>query len=122
LRAADAISIYLAKAGGIVRARRVAAIAEAAQLPCDVNGSIESGIGNAANLHFALATRPLTLPSVIPVSAPVDRHPCRVAGNYYTDDVVAEPFGFKDGCLLPLDRPGLGIEVEQAKLEKYRED
>jgi len=120
-RAADAISVYLAKAGGIVRARRMAAIAEAAQLPCDVNGSIESGIGNAANLHFALATRSLTLPSVIPVSAPAGRHPCRVAGNYYLDDVIAEPFEFRDGCLLPLERPGLGIEVESAKLEKYRE-
>jgi muconate cycloisomerase len=120
-RAADAISVYLAKAGGIVRARRMAAIAEAAQLPCDVNGSIESGIGNAANLHFALATRSLTLPSVIPVSAPAGRHPCRVAGNYYLDDVIAEPFEFRDGCLLPLERPGLGIEVEAAKLEKYRE-
>lgn len=121
LRSADAISIYLAKAGGIAKARRVAAIAEAAQLPCDINGSIESGIGNAANLHFALASRPLTLPSVIPVSAPAGRHPNRVAGNYYTDDVIAEPFTFKDGCLLPLDRPGLGIDVVAEKLEKYRE-
>jgi muconate cycloisomerase len=120
-RAADAISVYLAKAGGIARARRMVAIAEAAQLPCDVNGSIESGIGNAANLHFALATRSLTLPSVIPVSAPAGRHPCRVAGNYYLDDVIAEPFEFRDGCLLPLERPGLGIEVELTKLEKYRE-
>jgi L-alanine-DL-glutamate epimerase-like enolase superfamily enzyme len=121
LRSADAVSIYLAKAGGIARARRVAAIAEAAQLPCDINGSIESGIGNAANLHFALACRPLTLPSVIPVSAPAGLHPNRVAGNYYTDDVIAEPFGFKNGCLLPLDRPGLGIDVVMEKLEKYRE-
>lgn len=121
LRSADAVSIYLAKAGGIAKARRVAAIAEAAQLPCDINGSIESGIGNAANLHFALASRPLTLPSVIPVSAPAGRHPSRVAGNYYTDDVIAEPFGFKDGYLLPLDRPGLGIDVVAEKMEKYRE-
>lgn len=121
LRSADAVSIYLAKAGGIAKARRVAAIAEAAQLPCDINGSIESGIGNAANLHFALACRPLTLPSVIPVSAPAGRHPSRVAGNYYTDDIIAESFGFKDGCLLPLDRPGLGIDVVAEKLEKYRE-
>lgn len=49
-QAADAISIYLAKAGGITRARQAAM---AAGLPCDVNGSIDSGIGNAANVHFA---------------------------------------------------------------------
>jgi L-alanine-DL-glutamate epimerase-like enolase superfamily enzyme len=52
-QAADAISIYLAKAGGITRARQAATIATAAGLPCDVNGSIDSGIGNAANAHFA---------------------------------------------------------------------
>src|SRR5437899_1030756 len=39
--AVDAISIYLAKAGGIAGARRVATVAHAAGLPCDVNGSIE---------------------------------------------------------------------------------
>ncbi len=68
-RAADAISIYLAKSGGMIGARKVAAIAEARHLPCDVNGSIESAIGNAANVHFALATPSVTLASVIPVSA-----------------------------------------------------
>src|SRR5260221_9175898 len=44
VRAADCISIYLAKAGGITGARRVAAVSEAAGLRCDVNGSIESGL------------------------------------------------------------------------------
>jgi muconate cycloisomerase len=86
LRAADCISIYLAKAGGFVGARKLADIAQAASLPCDVNGSIESGIGNAANLHFALASPAVSLPSVIPISAPAGRHPNTVGGNYYLDD------------------------------------
>ncbi len=118
-RSADCISIYLAKAGGIHAARRVAAVAEAADLPCDVNGSIESGIGNAANLAFAIATRCVVMPSVIPVSAPQGEHPCHVGGHYFDDDVVMRPFAFRDGALLPLDGPGLGIEVDEAKLRKY---
>jgi muconate cycloisomerase len=121
-RAADCISIYLAKAGGIARARQVAAIAQAAAIECDVNGSIESAIGNAANLHLALAMPAVTMPCVIPVSAPNGRHPCRVGGNYYEDDVIAEPFAYDAGSLLPLERPGLGIELDEAKLERFRED
>ena len=65
-RSADCISIYLAKAGGIHAARRVAAVAEAAGLPCDVNGSIESGIGNAANLAFAISTGCVVMPCCDP--------------------------------------------------------
>jgi muconate cycloisomerase len=121
-QAADAISIYLAKAGGITRARQVAAIAMAARLPCDVNGSIESGIGNAANVHFALATPAVTLASVIPVSAPAGFQPFQVGGAYYEDDIVTEPFKAEGGALLPLDGPGLGVELDEEKLERFRVD
>ena len=120
--AADAISIYLAKAGGIARARQVAAIASAAGLPCDVNGSIESGIGNAANVHFALATPAVTLASVIPVSAPAGFHPFQTGGAYYDDDIIGEPFKAEGGALLPLEAPGLGVELDEEKLERFRVD
>lgn len=119
-RAADCISIYLAKAGGFAGARGVAAVAESQRIACDINGSIESAIGNAANTHFALAHSAITLASVIPISAPAGAHPCAVAGRYYEDDVLSEAFAVKDGAILPLNRPGLGIEVDEARLDKYR--
>lgn len=118
-RGADCISIYLAKAGGFVGARRVAAIADAAGLRCDVNGSIESAIGNAANVHFALAMSCVSLPAVIPVSAPAGQHTCKIGGHYFEDDVIAEAFPIANGNLLPLDKPGLGIEIDEAKLDRY---
>jgi L-alanine-DL-glutamate epimerase-like enolase superfamily enzyme len=119
--AADAISIYLAKAGGIARARRVATIAEAAGLPCDVNGSIESAIGTAGNVHFALATKAVSLPSVISITAPRGKGACQVAGRYYLDDIVDDAFPFARGSILPLEGPGLGIEINRQKLEQFRE-
>jgi len=119
-RSADCISIYLAKAGGFVGARAVAAVAEAQLMACDINGSIESAIGNAANTHFVLAQPAVTLASVIPISAPAGAHPYAVAGRYYEDDVISEPFAVRDGAILPLDRPGLGIEVDEARLARYR--
>ena len=121
-RAADNISIYLAKAGGIYKARRVAAVAAAALVDCDVNGSIESAIGTAANVHFALAEPCVTMPCVISVNAPKGRHPCAAGGNYYADDICIEPLPWPDGKLLPLDKPGLGISLDEAKLESFRED
>lgn len=120
--AADWISIYLAKAGGFVGARKVDAIAHTMNIRTDVNGSIESAIGNAANVHFALAAPSVTLPCVIPVSAPSGTHPCKVAGNYYTDDILTEPMQVQNGAILPLDKPGLGIEIDEGKLEHYRQD
>jgi muconate cycloisomerase len=119
-RSADCLSLYLAKAGGFVGARAVAAVAEAQLMPCDVNGSIESAIGNAANTHFVLAQPAVTLASVIPISAPAGAHPYSVAGRYYEDDVISEPFAVRDGAILPLDRPGLGIEIDEARLARYR--
>jgi muconate cycloisomerase len=119
-RGADCLSIYLAKAGGFAEAMTVGAIAHARQMSCDVNGSIESAIGNAANLHFAFASPAVSLASVIPVSAPAGTHPWKVAGRYYEDDIVRQPFGVKDGALLALDAPGLGIEIDEAALARHR--
>lgn len=120
--AADAISVYVAKAGGISAARLVGAIAHAAGLPTDINGSIESGVGNAANVQTALATLSCSLSCVIPISAPAGTHPYAVAGRYYDDDIITEPFPVRNGSLLPLDSPGLGVVVDEDKLSRYRTD
>lgn len=119
--AADAISIYLAKAGGIAKARRVAAIAGAAGLPCDVNGSIESAIGTAANMHFALASPPVSLPCVTAISAPEGQIGREAGGYYYTDDVIDEAFPLRDGAQRPPEGPGLGLKLNRQKLERFRE-
>lgn len=119
LGAADMISIYIAKAGGLVHAQKVAAVAEASGFPCNVNGSAESGIGNAANLHLAATARCVTESCVLPVTTLEGRAQTRVAGMSYLDDLVTEPFGFHDGCLLVPDAPGLGVELDTRKLERY---
>jgi L-alanine-DL-glutamate epimerase-like enolase superfamily enzyme len=31
-----------------------------------------------------------------------------------------EPFEWKDGDLIPLERPGIGIELDEKQLEKYK--
>ena len=42
----------MTKPGGLYRARQQAEVAATLGMQCDIGGSIEMGIGNAANLHL----------------------------------------------------------------------
>ena len=119
-KAADIISIYTTKPGGMFKAKKVAAVAEAAGLPCNVNGSVETGVGNAANLHLAASTGVVTYGCVVPVSSPKEKAKKGIAGIYYQDDIITEPFAFDNGDIIVSPKPGLGIEVDEGKLEHYR--
>jgi len=117
-RSADVLSVYVAKAGGIAGAAAMTRIAAAANMPHDLNGSLEAGIGNAASLHVAAASDAELLPCVLPVNGPAHDLPSAVLGRYFTDDVVEAAFELVDGAVVVDDRPGLGIEVDHEKLER----
>ena len=119
LDAASCFSCYVTKPGGLHRARQQAELAAALGFVCDIGGSIELGIGNAANLHLGAALAAAELPSVCPVTKPAGAGGPEIAGVYYTDDIVAEPFRFEDGRVLCPDGPGLGVEVDTEKLARY---
>lgn len=112
----EAFSLYVTKPGGLFRARQQASAAEALGLWSDIGGSIEMGIGNAANLHLGASVPIATLPSVCPVSAPAGSR-TGIAGNYYTDDIITEALRFEQGCVLVPEGPGLGIEVDEEKVK-----
>jgi L-alanine-DL-glutamate epimerase-like enolase superfamily enzyme len=61
------------------------------------------------------------LPAVIPISAPAGQHPCRVGGNYFEDDIVTKAFPFRNGKMRPPEGPGLGFQIDERKLEKFRQ-
>jgi muconate cycloisomerase len=120
--AADMVSIYTTKPGGLFRAKQVAAVAQAAGLGCNVNGSVETGVGNAANIHLAASTGIVTHACVVPVSTPKEKARGGVAGIYYSDDIITEPFEYADGDVFVSSKPGLGIELDEDKLKHYRLD
>jgi muconate cycloisomerase len=119
-KAADIISLYTTKPGGLFKAKKVAAVAEAAGLQCNVNGSVETGVGNAANLHLAASTAVASLACVVPVSTPQGKGKKGIAGIYYADDIITEAYELIDGEIVVPDKPGLGIELDEQKLENYR--
>ena len=119
LGAAECFSCYVTKPGGLHRARQQAELAAALGMYHDIGGSIELGIGNAANLHLGAALPLATLPSVCPVTKPAGAAGPEIAGIYYLDDVAADPFRFEDGKVMVPDGPGLGVEVDVEKLARY---
>lgn len=120
-RAADIVSIYTTKPGGLFRGMEVAAAAKAAGLVCNLNGSVETGVGNLANIHLAAAAPAVTLSCVVPVSTPAEHRGKRIAGIYYLDDLLAEPMRFESGAIEVPQGPGFGLAVDEAKIERYRQ-
>jgi muconate cycloisomerase len=118
-RAAQLVSIYTTKPGGLYRAMEVAAVARAAGLVCNVNGSVETGIGNRANIVLAACAPAATLSCVVPVSTPAEAQSGEVAGIYYKDDLIAAPMRFADGAINVPAGPGLGIAVDEEKVRRY---
>jgi muconate cycloisomerase len=119
-RAADMISLYTTKPGGLFKAKKVAAVAEAAGLPLNVNGSHETGVGNAGNLHLVASTAAVTEAGVFPVTTLRGSEPTKMAGKMYLDDIVTRPFEYRNGSLIVPDRPGLGVELDMSKVAEYR--
>jgi L-alanine-DL-glutamate epimerase-like enolase superfamily enzyme len=78
------------------------------------------GIGVAADLHLAVSSPEIVLPGTIPVTSTAEMVVTKVAGHKYLDDLIKRPFRFEKGILYVPDRPGLGIEVNEAKIAKYR--
>lgn len=118
--AADIVSIYTTKPGGLYKGLAVAATAQAAGLVCNLNGSVETGVGNLANVHLAAAAPAVTLSCVVPVSTPAKELGDRIAGIYYRDDFLVEGLRFEDGAIVLPDAPGFGIDIDPEKVARYR--
>jgi muconate cycloisomerase len=111
LHAADVLSIYVGKAGGIGPARAIADFAHGGGLKCTIGSNLELGVGSAAMVHLALSA-----PGVA-----AEEFPCDIIGPfYYEDDIVREQLPIKPGEARAHDRPGLGVELDEEKVERYR--
>lgn len=107
-RAADSITIKLAKSGGFLESRKIAILADLAGIHCNMGSQHPSGVGTAAILHFAAATPEVVEP--IGYGVPAER---------FVDDILVEPLQMRNGTVEVPDKPGLGVEVDDNKLKKY---
>lgn len=94
--------------GGLLLARALVQIAEAAGLKVIVGTTQELGIGTSAGLHLAS-----TLSELV--------HPCDPAGPIlYTKDVLSVPLSCQDGVFAVPTSPGLGVEIDRAQLSRLK--
>ena len=107
-KAASIIDIKLAKMGGIYNARKVAAIADAAGLPLYAGGQVATSIGAATAAHFYTATSNV-------IGGDFQLGP----DGWLAADIVKKPLQVKGGLAeVPVDGPGIGVELDEEKLEK----
>lgn len=107
--AVDVVNVKLSNAGGFVPAKRAAAVAEAHGLSCFAGGMLELGIGAAASAQFALST-----PSI--------RYPTGILNRFAEHMLIEDPEDWAPSgpsVTIP-DAPGLGVDVDENAIERYR--
>ena len=95
-------------AGGLTESRKIAAIAAAWNLPCMPHG-FSSGISLAVNLHFIASTANATL-------LEFDRNPNPLRDHLINDAIKID----RNGEVAVPGGPGLGVDINQDIIEKYR--
>jgi L-alanine-DL-glutamate epimerase-like enolase superfamily enzyme len=98
----------LSKTGGVTEALRIAALASAYKLPIHPHSSM-TGLNHAASIHFLAA-----IDNGGYFEGDVSK------SNKFRDDLVSNPGAVdKDGNVWPLEKPGLGLEVNEDFLAKH---
>ena len=94
--------------GGITEALRIAALASAWKLPIHPHSSM-TGLNHAASIHFLAA-----IDNGGYFEGDVSK------SNRFRDELVENPGTVdRDGNVWPLDKPGLGLEVNEEFLSKH---
>ncbi len=103
----DFIRAHISQLGGLTPARKLAALCEAFGVRTAWHGPGDvSPVGHAANLHLDLACHNFGIQEVI----------------YFSEaryEVFPGTPELQSGYLWPNDRPGLGIDIDEAKAAKY---
>lgn len=108
--AADVLSVYVGKGGGLGGARKMAAVAEAAGIVCTVGSNLELGVASAAMIHLALSTPGID----------AEAFPCDIIGPfYYEAELLTESLPLDGGTARPLERLGLGITLDDDAVARY---
>ena len=109
--AADALSAYVGMGAGPEAVRRIGAVAQAGGIGCTLGSNLELGIASAAMTHLAAATHDLTC----------EAWPPDILGPLcYEADVLREPLDIRNGSVGLPTAPGLGVELDEAVVARYR--
>ncbi len=105
--AAHSAVVDLQQVGGLISARKCAAVSEAAGVEVSLNVGRSFGVAAAAMLHLA-------------ASSPTLANSNECGGHQLQDDLLIEPLEVVDGMIAVPQGPGLGVEIDRTKLERYQ--
>ncbi len=111
-RAADILSIYPGKHGGIANTVSIARVASSADIVCHMGSNLELGIATAAMLHVSAA-----IPEV-----DSDRYPGDLLGPLYHEaDMITEPLNLGPTAATVPSGPGLGVSLDEEQVARWHE-
>jgi len=103
----DYIRTAVVHAGGISHLRKIASLAELYHVRTGCHGATDmSPVCMAAALHFDLSVHNFGIQEFM-------RH------TPETDQVFPHAYSFQDGVMHPGEKPGLGVEIDEALASKY---
>jgi L-alanine-DL-glutamate epimerase-like enolase superfamily enzyme len=105
--AVDVIMVDPGKAEGVTGARAIIEMAAAAGRSWNAH-SWSSALNTAASLHLAVAAPNTLIFELKPIPSPMQH------------ELVRDPIEQVDGWVTPPHGPGLGVEVDEAVVERYR--
>jgi L-Ala-D/L-Glu epimerase / N-acetyl-D-glutamate racemase len=104
--ACEVLILYVSEAGGLTRAQQIVRMAETAGVACVLGTWAELGVGTAAGTHLIAASRNFPFAN--------DTHYA-----LQSDDILTEMLPIRAGRLAVPAGPGLGVQVDPAKVEHY---
>jgi len=107
-RAADLVKVKVMKQGGFINTRRMIATAEAAGIRCVVGHGFGLGINTMAEIMLAATSHNV-----------IDGLEC-VGPLKTSDDIVTHKLDLGSGSIALPAGAGLGVVLDEAKLERYR--
>lgn len=98
----------LSKTGGITEGLRIAAMASAYKLQINPHTSM-TGLNMAASIHFLAS-----IDNGGYFEGDISKN------NFFRDELTTKPYELgKDGNVMPLEAPGIGVEVDERFFAKY---
>lgn len=113
LRAADIISVYPGKNGGLLNTLTIASLAEAAGVHCAIGSNLEWDVGSAAMAHACAA-----IPNIC-----VERYAADIIGpEFHTERAIENSLITQPAHVSTPQGPGLGVVVNRKVLHLLSDD
>lgn len=107
---ADVFAIKIEQSGGLRAAQQVAAIAEAAGIALYGGTMLEGAVGTVASAHVFATFRDLQWGTEL------------FGPLLLTEEILAEPLRYQDFALTVPTAPGLGIALDEDRVQHFRRD